>query len=347
MKNIKFPFSFLDVLAAIIPATLFCVGIFFIAWSSPQFNKDILELYDSLPKAITENNKVWSLGVLSIVIMASLFTLGHLIMAIGSIFIDRFIIGHGIGYPYKRLLDIQAKEKSWAYVSDQFHLLICFLIFVYSIAILCTGNKYIFYAGLSHVLVSIIFKFIASEKRNKMNKIDPNSQESIKLKEKGERIFDNIFKYTFFYKYIFNGLINLYYSIFRIKQLEPKINKKIRELFKERFHINVEEAGASAFWLPYIDVHENNPTTSDSLHYVRALYYFSRDLSAGFLSLFIITVCTTLIYGYSSLTRNIAVVFISLAVIFFIHFFNIYYNYYTKNTLRAFLSHSTNNSVPN
>jgi hypothetical protein len=100
--------------------------------------------------------------------------------------------------------------------------------------------------------------------------------------------------------------------------------------------MNIPRIDSLVFWLPYADIHENRPITSQSLQFIRVLYYFSRNLCMAFFLLYVICAILSGMDGFSSNIARQGYIYISLSVLFFIHYYNIYYNFYSKQTFRTF-----------
>lgn len=340
MNDIKMPFSPFDVFANIIPPSIFIVCLYRLGHYSVFITNFI---YNG--SHFVENIKISSVpwihqGYLVLFLLSMLFCFGHTFMAAGSLIIDRILVGHGYGYPYVRLLKLN--RSGWKIFSGRFYKTLSLLFFVYVIGLTWYPNVRILEFAVTHIALFCAVKICFTEMREycRRNPRFSTIATSI-LINPPYYLYRIIYIFSLGLTYMAESLFNLVCTVFRIVPYDDLFIEKFAAIFKERYGIDIVEAediDSSVFWLPYSEIHETRKNTSNAIGTIRSMLYFSRSLSIAFGLLSYLCVFVSIKEGYKFEVSVFGSICIGLSVVFFIHYYNIYFNYYTKQTLRAFYS---------
>lgn len=333
MKDSKLPFTTFDIFSNIVPAVIFVVGVLCLSNYSPSITnniKEMTQIFQREPIATLTKDlpKGFTYAFIGLAVSALLFSIGHLLMAAGTLCIDRILIGRGIGYPYVLLFKLPIDNKSWTYLTKRFYLAIFSLIFIYSFILIWFPYGWLFEFFLAHLSYVIIIKLIISYKASNVSEI----------KEWRFRIL-KLINYIAFPVYVVETLLNFMRTTLRMRPFDDEFINKFKEIFKVKFLLDIDKMSdidSSLFWLPYVYIHENNPASSQTLTFVRTLYYFSRHLCIAF---YLLSVYCILAQSPDNVNGDLSKLGAScfvFSLIFFVHYYNIYFTYYSKQTFRAF-----------
>lgn len=342
MKNARLPFSAFDILSNIIPAIIFGLGIIIIGSSSEMMVKYVRALNTIITNVNIGGRAGLSYTFLALSITATLFSLGHILMAAGSLVLDRLLIGKGIGYPYIYLLRLK-KLSNWRKLSQRFYLALCAMIGFYSVILLWFPEIWLLEVFMVHISLLVGIRILVATLRNTLKKFQ-------KAPDKTRLVGIGIFKYIIFPLafpiYLLELMLTFIRSIFNMYPFDDEFIVNFKKLFKSSFDLDIDEVeniDSSVFWLPYTSIHENNPISSQSLQSIRGLYYFSRNLSMAFYFLLILCIVIQIMEG-----RNYSAVCygswcLLFLIVFFLHYYNIYFTFYSKQTFRAFYALNLHN----
>lgn len=287
---------------------------------------------------------IFSSAFFAILAVTLLFCLGHTIMAIGTLLLDRLLVGKGLGYPYLSLFNL--KRKRWDTLTGKYYLSIFSLGWAYLAVMLFFPDRYIWEVPiwkimLGHIGFLVFVKYVISEVRSHIDKAGPRSAW---VERNGSKAFNFLLFGGLGVPQIICGIFHLVKKLFRMNKFQDEFISKFKKLFLKRYQINmdVENIDSSVFWLPYVEIHENLPASAQTLQFIRNLYYFSRNLCMSFLLLF--TLCSVLSVIDGSIYQVVAhgVIYLLLSSLFFVHYYNIYYNFYSKQTFRTFYVYALN-----
>ncbi len=249
---------------------------------------------------------------------------------------------------------LQLKKSKWQKFSNHFYLGLCSYSIISCGYLLWNPKLSHFYFILGWAILAICLKVFIGEIRERFNKNNRRGFEVWPLnkisanriiKTSGTIAMIGPFVLFFGFSVLTSGVINLLSSIFNIRPFNIKVRNRLCEIYHNRFSVNLKnnyDLDASVFWLPYATIHESCPTTASSLHTVRTIYYFSRNLCMTFMLGFFISTIASLVDGQVTALFIYGNICITLSFLFFVHYYNIYYNHYTKQTFRAFIAYIMN-----
>lgn len=109
MNKVKVPFTSFDIFTSIIPAIILLLLSSYIYVESPSLQSTLPQMLTSIHDKIPIESKGISFAVFSLAVASLIFTLGHAIMVLASLFIDRLVIGKGFSYPYVYLFALKRR----------------------------------------------------------------------------------------------------------------------------------------------------------------------------------------------------------------------------------------------
>ena len=336
-RNIKTPFSVFDIFSNIFPAIIFFTGIRLLEGHSYTLSLYINKINEVVSNFSVGGKVNLSYAFIVIALAGIIFGTGHALMSAGSMFIDRLLIGRGIGYPYLNLFNLETSP--WRKNSSKFYLALCSLFIVYLPILLWLPRPLIFNIFIFHVSILVIVKLYIDYFRRSFKKQEKYDEKKL------EKLIHKKYKvllYIGFWAYLIRGGLKLINSIFRMEKFNEEFIANFKKIFKKKFNLDmdtVKDIDSSVFWLPYADIHENKQYSAQTLQFIRILYYFSRTLSISFYILFIACIRFQFVDGYNEKISILGTIYLLLGIIFFIHYYNIYFNFYSKQTFRTFYVH--------
>ena len=338
MKDIKIPFTPFDVFSNLIPAIVFVSCVLLLGHSSQSLSLFFNYLLSTSKALIGDGKQAMAIAFLAVATAAILFCLGHAIMALGSLLLDRLLVGKGIGYPYIALF--QLNRPAWDTLSAKFYLTVCSLTLVYLGVLIWAPGLFVWRLPvwglfLAHIGLLAIIKLIISTARDYYTK---TNKRTVIIENRGRKIFHFLLLGGFGIPQIIYGTFHVLKKMFHMQAFHPEFIKKFKTIFQQRYGIDMDtpKIDSSVFWLPYAEIHEDRPITSQSLQFIRVLYYFSRNLSMAFFLLYILCAVLSDMDGFTMNIARQGYIYIALSILFFIHYYNIYYNFYSKQTFRTF-----------
>ena len=331
----SWPFSSYDFFGYLMPGLIFSLSLF--AWL-------IYAKYIELGEKSIETFKSLGMGnsaiILFIVMTVSYFA-GHLIGAISHLLYDRIIIRNIIGYPFQRLLDTShtPDDRTRSSYIVMMILLFLFLIIPGFVELLIKVRESvqfapefylrkdmvgpiiekILFAGI--IFWSIILFASRIKEMNKKNVPDKNT-------------FISIVK-----NYILK-------PIRKLTATDTLLEKEIITSFKNQMykchHLDADTNSSDIFWLASIDLQKNKKIDSRLMNWLN-LYGCLRNYSCAFFLLAFIIVCS---HWYKILwlhqvtdLRGSRILLAALVVsgILFLRYWIIYYSYYSKYIIRAYV----------
>jgi len=341
MKDVKIPFSSFDIFSNFIPPFILCSGVYVLQEYSKHL-KDFIGILNNILIGVNiANSKNLTIAIISLTMLLLIFCLGHTLMALSSLIIDRIFVGKGFGYPIEHLLKF--KKTKWKKFSNKFYKTICFMILIYTCLLLWFPYVKIIYIFLIHLATYIVLKILLTEARGLINK-DAENAIFIKIYN---HINNNIkIYYSVLYvltvgsAVIVEMLFNLVCDIFRMHPFKDGFISNFEKLYENMFKLNLKnefhDYDSTAFWLPYCTTHNTQPNSSQSLSTIRTMVYFSRSLSMVFAVMTCICIAMLIIEPYNISISIFGSITLSISVLFFIHYYNMFYNYYTKQMLRNY-----------
>lgn len=370
MKDLKVPFSTFDIFSNIIPSIIFFLGILLLKNYSPSIGGLITKI-EAIIIGLDANIKPgFSYTFIALSSIAIIFSTGHALMAAGSLLLDRLLIGKGFGYPYLILFDIKKQISTWRELSSRYYLTIVTLIIIYAPLLLWFPRNQILTISTIHLSSVIVFKIMLGSIRNiskkinaagdvggsifisprPFNKLYPALRYSEKKAAFGEHLF-RWFLRIFFVGYLMEAIMKLIMSLFRMDKFNSEFIANFKTIFSRKFNLDIDgitNIDSSVFWLPYADIHENHPISSQTLQFIRTLYYFSRNLCMSLFILFAVCITFQFVDGYNYKLATMGTLYLLSGIIFFVHYYNIYFTFYSKQTFRIFYAHNIGliNAIP-
>ena len=311
MKEFSLPFNTYDFFGYLLPGTLFSLGILVVFYDKIEF---WISKYNSLGISIPFT------VVLTMLMAAGLYFVGQIIGCIGHIIYDRMIVRNILGYPFYRIL-------GWKYKScDEFSWWSYVVVIVGSFGILLPFfvRYYIVF-----IVMLVLFVILLILKWNK----DQSEQGKCKFLKKCLKTLLNVFCETTATNVGVNEAIQ---NKFMMKL------KKRTGLRKKHF---CKEYGSDIYWVTYIDLMKaKNPCHQGKISNWLDMYGCLRNYSCAFLLL--ATIEQIRIYasffcecseGFVFEDYAVLVGFLFLSFLLFVRYWIMYYSYYSKYIIRAYV----------
>lgn len=345
--NLSLPFNSYDFFGYILPGTLFSLGLFFIL-------KDCIDLTSFLD-TIKNVNTVFAI-LISLGALALLYFVGQIVGCFSHLLYDRLMVRNIIGYPFQYILSLKPRPDDSVRIT--------YLLFILSVlSIMISPEIYEFLISYEFTtvhygwVVSIVFSSIfvvlfaisfvlrillVFSKMRRMNNSDAvirkangNSIENDGTMKKICSVVARLSWYVFF-------------PLRKITSTDTKIHPEMRKRFiskmKEQTGVDlctVKEYTSDAYWMTYISLLKSDVKHDSKIGNWLNLYGCLRNYScAFFLLIFIGSVqqWMQMIDGCVNLsnTKFILISFV-LGTVLFIRYWIIYFSYFTKYIIRAYV----------
>lgn len=341
----SWPFSSYDFFGYLMPGLIFFMTL--CAWL-------IYADYISLPEDFIKEFKSVAIGnsiiILFIVFSISYF-LGHLIGAVSHLLYDRILIRNIIGYPFQRLLKTSHEpddETRSSYIKILMVLLALLIIpgfvelcvYLYD-TILFSWEKVLmidnliplFFESLFGVLAFIYLFCLFIGRIRKMNNDEVGKKDDKKTGH-SENIIAAIVK-----RFVLKPIRKLTATN---TFLENEIVAEFESLMKKQHHLNVNTNSSDVFWLASIDLQKDKCVDRRLMNWLN-LYGCLRNYSCAFFMLAVIIASS---HWYRILwlhkvtdLQGSRILLASLVIsgILFLRYWIIYYSYYSKYIIRAYV----------
>ncbi len=334
-------FSLYDTFGYFIPGTTFVIG-FYVFLEIIGFNQEFNTkgYFDAMTQDFPTFFAVFP------VLGLFVYVLGHFIASISTVIMDKLLMERTLGYPFRRLfyrsLDWEKSDRlRYLHRNRTFYKSIVASSII-SVSFNFMGANWWYVYFLSIAIFFLVFKSLFSLLSLEDIR-DPDS-----LREGGSKrlrcaeIIWHIFKPSLILFYAsFDLAIYLLLYLFRMcKPFEKKFQDKFSTKFKKTFGITVEEAGTNVYWLTYSYIQQNEENSVPLIQNWLNLYSLSRNISTVLLILFFCGLYPEMIFKDANtaiLDRWLICTGIG-AIVFWLRYYYLYYNYYSKYIFRAFLT---------
>ncbi len=340
-------FNAYDAFGYFIPGGVLLIGLCVLSWA--KVSEEILNLNQYFLISDMHNTN-WQFFISAIpIILLLVYVLGHFVASVSAILIDKLIVERTLGYPVYRLfgkiLDYEeCPVLRYAHRCQQFYksLLMLFVITV-AFASIHANNVYSIFFGVTFIVVLVLKLFFSMFCLKDWH--DPTSIRNNRSRQM--RMANCIWTKCRlllwpFYGFLFPLVVYTVLSLlFRMcKPFETVFQESFAKKFNETFDLNIKEAGTNIYWLTYSYLHQNDKNNVPLIRHWLNLYSFARNLSASFFLLFIYGIYLLKFSEYSEKTvvAKWCLCFGIGAVVFWLRYYYLYYNYYSKYLFRAFLS---------
>jgi len=343
-KN-KIPITGYDLLGYLIPGSFLIALIFLFEYIVKQQYKElgiITPIFDSVYSLFHyKTHGFLSVALLLLAVYIVIYMTGHAVASVSSVLADHWLVSKGHGYPYESLLGLKDLNNSNQIITQGFYLGGFFWLNVY-IALkffsFSRGSSNLFYIPRTiayYILFTLAIKLLYHQRVIK--------PEAFKASQIGKFI-------AYFLRKIHPGpyllIQNLLLKMFNTRtRFNEDFIAGYRVKFLRRFNLDYKNAGTNNFWLSYIYVISNCPESAPLITNWLHLYAFARNVSISFyLVLFYMVVDFKIqrpifLAKPSSQTYLLALLFLSLGILFLSRYIYLYFSYFSKFTFRAFCAH--------
>ena len=191
----------------------------------PQSEKNPLTtLIRNIPKGLLYAFIITVLSVL-------FFSLGHLLMGIGTLIVDRILIGRGIGYPFVTLFKLQPPKHSWKNVSNRVYLTNFSIFLSFSLLLLWWRSIEIINIFLIQMAIINIIKVFLNILR-KIKKKDINDNYGCKK-------INIILNVLGFQVWIMEALLNFMHTTLKMREFDAYFIQRFKEKFETEFKLTI------------------------------------------------------------------------------------------------------------
>jgi hypothetical protein len=333
------PFDLYDFFGYLFPGAflLFTTCLFF------QFS-GLVNFIDVINATIKVYEKAPFIVGLIMVVMGIIlvYTLGHFVAMFGQIIFDRIFLDEIIQHPIFALLKIEKSQRIYSVAIFQiifflYNLFIVFQIFnlhflrvplIYNLA---TSDIVIIFSFLLLFAIKIIVMIC---------RFNPECKE--RLERNGLPMGTKFAGWLALF--ISNNLIKpLISSIQKLLGLDrpfsDQLIEKHKENFKKYFGLDSDEAKYENYWLSFFYTSSRNLSATAQIKNWLQLYSFARNTSAAaYLTLTIMSIVLLFSSSYHNDTiRLLGIILYLFAIILMLRYWYLYYNYFVKNIIRAFI----------
>lgn len=346
-SNFSLPFNSYDFFGYILPGTLFSLGLAFIFYDYVDYNACLA----SLKNVGTVFAILISLGILAI-----LYFVGQFIGCISHILYDRLMVRNIIGYPFQYILGLKPRPDDSVRITYLI-LVVCFFVTLLSPELYELLNRFQCFKQHSNWIICVILSsvffilffsafflriWLVISRMRRMNNLDEYIRDADENSIEEDSFMQNICaKLARVAWYIF-------FPLRKLTSTDTKINPVLRKQFldkmRKKYGVNLETSHSytsDAYWMTYISI-----LKSDVRHDVKIgnwlnLYGCLRNYSCAFLVLASIAAFKQWCYMAEGTPfvpySKFVVIALFLSLVLFVRYWIIYFSYYTKYIIRAFV----------
>ena len=335
-------FSLYDTFGYLIPGAILVTG-YYIFLGIVKVPKE--PTADGYLNSIIED---WGIFAKVPVFILLAYILGHFVASIGAVIVDKLLMERTFGYPFRRLFDTvlnwkESDKLRYLHRNETFYksiiVSLIFLVFFWYIKIHSCRNFF---------LVTSIFLIVSKFMFSMLCLRDFRNPDSLRNLTDRYLIIANCLWERFFWFILlafyplFNLILYTLLYLFRMcKPFEEKIQNNFSKVFEETFKLTLEDAGTNVYWLTYAYLQQSDKKQDVLLiqNWLN-LYGFSRNISISFLILFLCGLYPELILENANevMLKKWCVFTGTAVVVFWLRYYYLYYNYFSKYIFRAFLA---------
>ncbi len=274
------------------------------------------------------------------------YVIGHTIALLAYALIDKLLVERTFGHPFHRLFNnIFHREEPSLWYARRSRLFYKSLVATIAASIILGVN------GLYRTsLVCVVLFFIVVLSKllfTCLSLTDIHNPYSLRKEDdKWRCCAENLWKISKF------PLIPLYLAfdspvaivlsfLFRMhKPFVSKFQKEFSREFKDAFGISVIEAGTNTYWLTFAYLNQSDPDSSKLIQHWLNIYIFARNLTMAFFALFAYGIVVSRLNEPTSRLHYLwTLSTLVLCLLFFLRYYSLYYNDYSKYVFRAFYSY--------
>ncbi len=330
MKEFSIPFNTYDFFGYLLPGTLFSLG--------------VLVVFDDKIKSWVDGYN--SLGinipftvVLTMLMAAGLYFIGQIIGCIGHIIYDRMIVRNILGYPFYRILglnrnvELSSMQKSYIIIMCAF-IGILIPVVVRLVHFFFNVSEAIVFSYFIKILIFLIVFILIGVFSAKIVQ-DGSSIKKCDLK--GVRKFFEKITQIFLSATATDVGVN--------EAIQNKFMMKLKKRTGLRKNHFCKEYGSDIYWVTYIDLMKaKDPCHQGKISNWLDMYGCLRNYSCAFLLLAMIEsirIYASFFYGCSEgfefQDYAILIGFLILSFLLFVRYWIMYYSYYSKYIIRAYV----------
>lgn len=333
----KSHYSIYDFMGYIIPGCFFTSVLFIVfigIGSNSTLVSYITHSYDAMSHK-TANPAIIEIVTVALVFFFALvifYLVGHFIATIGHLTIDRILVFSLLKYPIIKKLGFSGTND---YFIMAVHAIIWGL-FLISYFFLLLFLLLRWRCGLNISLNTLLISLAILWCRIVLIPIFSNSADDLLVKN--EHWLGKISKsvYTFVYRCSINPMAKL---LFLEKKFHHEFIDEIKQRYQENFNVKMSESDTNTYWLIHHYVVSHSSVFEKYKNNWLRLYGLCRNIAMASSLICGLQVLLTLKYSnVITATPNMQVCFLCalIAPIFLFRYLILYYNYYTKNLIRAF-----------
>lgn len=276
----------------------------------------------------------WFLGLfLAVASILFIYVVGHFVGALSSIGFDRILMEGIYGYPVVSLLQLTRQRRQYSEATHRY-LFLAFNVFLLS-AIFVAKDSHFQYVSL--ILGSLAAALILFRLTIKWIRVTKRGLALLRLSE--NHVIRALFiqpskMLEWFEEHVLKAMVGI------DQPFPAEFRAKFIDLFKKTFHMDPEGLKSENYWMSYLYVVNQNPSSAGFLKTWLHLYGFARNIStATLLCLFGFAIVR--LFSEDMLNAQNKMLFGGMIVIswvFMARYWMLYQSYHTKNVLRAFVA---------
>lgn len=346
-KDIRLPFDLYDFFGYLFPGAFLGFGCYVLL----KLNNSTLLAPSQLLTRFNEFSGELSFGIglfLLFILLVTLYLLGHVVGSLGSLILEKYLVKNIMGYPSDYYLGI--RDSKTTTLSQVFYkwIFVCSL-GVLTLGILAVNNQFwlpsfkvilLWVAVLFMVRIAILVvrEWLILPKKERYGEEAPTYLRWVALRTKVTDILQ-------FPTYLLIDLPArvLFASTGVLSSFDSEFTKLFFGKFKRDFSIEFDKAGTNGFWLCYVHVVKNIPSSVPVIRNFLHMYSFARNISAAcfFLIVFQLFLTFMMETNYQESNRvyvfGLNSTFLLVGVLMLLRYFYIYSSYYTKYLFRAYM----------
>lgn len=346
-KDLRLPFDLYDFFGYLFPGTFFGFGSYILL----RLNQSAGISPEEILNRFSEFKGELSFGIgffLLFILLVILYLLGHVVGSLGSLILEKYLVKNIMGYPseyYLRLREGKAPTLSevfykWIFVCSLLTLVVGVLAIdynglvpVFKVLLIWVGVLFI-----SRILILLRREIWILPAKMAQGESAPAYLSWVKWRT---RITKQLARPTYYLIDLPSKV--LFASTGVLSPFDSQFVEKFNSKFENEFKIRFAESGTNGFWLCYVKVVKDMPSSLPVIKNFLHMYSFARNMSAACFLLVVFQLFLTFVLDVGHATENwpyilgLNLSFWLIGVLMLLRYFYIYASYYTKFLFRAYL----------